>query len=121
MNAAFFVLFLLYQPLLEGWYRLGHPQFCTDPVPSRLAASSGLFRCLVAELAPRTNRPDLLTDERAGDRMRGCGMADVRVVVIESDELARLIAAAVRSAIASQTSGNEWVDARTSGLGRRLF
>lgn len=48
-------------------------------------------------------------------------MADVRVVVIESDELVRLIAAAIRSAIASQASGDEWVDARTSGLGRRLF
>jgi hypothetical protein len=48
-------------------------------------------------------------------------MADVRVIVVERDELVRLLADAVRSAIASHASRDEWVDARTSGLGRRLF
>lgn len=48
-------------------------------------------------------------------------MADVRVVVVERDELERLIDAAVRSAMSSKASGDEWVDARSSGLGWRLF
>jgi hypothetical protein len=43
------------------------------------------------------------------------------MVVVERDELLRLIADAIRSAIAAQASGDEWVDARSSGLGRRLF
>lgn len=48
-------------------------------------------------------------------------MADVRVVVIELDELVCLIRDTVREAMASNASGNEWVDAKTSGLGYRLF
>lgn len=48
-------------------------------------------------------------------------MADVRVVIVEREELERLIVDAVRAAVASRGSGDEWVDAKTSGLGRRLF
>jgi excisionase family DNA binding protein len=48
-------------------------------------------------------------------------MADVRVVVIEAEELQRLIAEAVRAATSRPASADEWVDARTSGLGRRTF
>lgn len=48
-------------------------------------------------------------------------MSDTVVVVVERDELVQLIEAALRSAIATQVSGVEWVDARSSGLGRRLF
>jgi hypothetical protein len=48
-------------------------------------------------------------------------VAEVRVVIIERDELLRLIADAIRSAGAASPTGDEWVDARSSGLGRRLF
>jgi hypothetical protein len=43
-----------------------------------------------------------------------------RVVVVSTDELRELIADAVR-AITASGKVDEWVDARTSGLGRRLF
>lgn len=48
-------------------------------------------------------------------------MTEVRVIVVERDELLRLIAEAVRSASELQSTRAEWVDARSSGLGRRLF
>ena len=48
-------------------------------------------------------------------------MADVRVVVVEVDELRRLIVEAVRFAGSERPAADEWVDARTSGLGRRRF
>lgn len=48
-------------------------------------------------------------------------MAEVRVVVVELDELVRALEIAVGSALAAHASRDEWVDARTSGLGRRLF
>lgn len=48
-------------------------------------------------------------------------MADVRVVVVELDELQRMIADAVRAAASPPVSADDWVDARTSGLGRRTF
>ena len=47
-------------------------------------------------------------------------MADVRMVFLAPDELRELIAEAVRTA-APQAKYEEWVDGRTSGLGRRLF
>jgi hypothetical protein len=47
-------------------------------------------------------------------------MADVRIVVIELGELQEMIADAVRAA-SCQPVRDEWVDARTSGLGRRTF
>jgi len=48
-------------------------------------------------------------------------MADVRVVVIDVDELQRLIVDAVQAATSGRGGTDEWVDARSSGLGRRLF
>jgi len=48
-------------------------------------------------------------------------LADVRVVVVAIEELRGLIAEAVRTAIAPQGAPEVWVDARSSGLGRRLF
>jgi excisionase family DNA binding protein len=48
-------------------------------------------------------------------------MADVRVVVVALDELQRMIADAVRAATLQPASADDWVDARTSGLGRRTF
>lgn len=48
-------------------------------------------------------------------------MADVRVVVVELTELQRMIADTVRAAASPPVSADEWVDARTSGLGRRTF
>lgn len=48
-------------------------------------------------------------------------MADVRVVVIELDELQRMIVDAVRLAASERAGSEEWVDARSSGLGRRTF
>lgn len=44
---------------------------------------------------------------------------DTRIVVVALDELRSLLEAAVRSTPGAKV--NEWVDARTSGLGRRLF
>lgn len=43
------------------------------------------------------------------------------VVVIDAAELERLIAAAVQSAMSRAGPADEWVDARTSPLGRRSF
>jgi hypothetical protein len=48
-------------------------------------------------------------------------VADIRVVVVELEQLQRLIAEAVRIATAQPSNANEWVDARTSGLGPRTF
>ena len=48
-------------------------------------------------------------------------MADVRLVVVDIDELQRLITDAVRAASPARSVADEWVDARTSGLGRRTF
>jgi excisionase family DNA binding protein len=48
-------------------------------------------------------------------------VADVRVVVVEVAELERIIVEAVRAATVQPSSGDDWVDARTSGLGRRTF
>ena len=48
-------------------------------------------------------------------------MADVRIVVIELGELQRMIADAVRAASFQPVRADEWLDARTSGLGRRTF
>ncbi len=48
-------------------------------------------------------------------------MADVRVVVVALDELQRMIADAVRAATPQPASADDWVGARTSGLGRRTF
>ena len=48
-------------------------------------------------------------------------MADVRVVVVELEELQHMIADAVRAATSPSASADDWVDARTSGLGRRTF
>jgi hypothetical protein len=47
-------------------------------------------------------------------------VADVRVVVVAPEELRELVADAVRS-VAANATPDEWVDARSSGLGRRLF
>jgi hypothetical protein len=47
-------------------------------------------------------------------------MADVRVVVVAPEELRELIVEALRDA-APHAAADEWVDARSSGLGRRLF
>jgi len=47
-------------------------------------------------------------------------MADPRVVVVTPEELRDLIADAVRAATPNGKH-DEWVDARSSGLGRRLF
>ena len=47
-------------------------------------------------------------------------MADARVVVVTPEELRELIAEAVRN-VAPAAQQDEWVDARGSGLGRRLF
>lgn len=47
-------------------------------------------------------------------------MPDSRVVVVTPEELRDLIADAVRTA-APSAKQDEWVDARSSGLGRRLF
>lgn len=44
---------------------------------------------------------------------------ETRIVVVALDELRSLLEAAVRSAPAAKA--DEWVDARSSGLGRRLF
>lgn len=48
-------------------------------------------------------------------------MADVRLVVIDIDELQRLIVDAVRTATSGRSASDDWLDARSSGLGRRLF
>lgn len=48
-------------------------------------------------------------------------MADVRLVVVELHELQRMIADAVRGATSPLASADDWVDARTCGLGRRTF
>ena len=48
-------------------------------------------------------------------------MADVRVVVIELDELQRMIVEAVRLATSERAGADEWVNSRNSGLGRRTF
>ncbi len=48
-------------------------------------------------------------------------MADVRLVVIDVDELQRLIMDAVRAASPARSAADDWVDARSSGLGRRTF
>jgi len=47
-------------------------------------------------------------------------MPDVRVVVLAPDELRELITDALRIVV-SAGKYDEWVDARSSGLGRRLF
>jgi hypothetical protein len=47
-------------------------------------------------------------------------MADVRVVVVAPEELRELVVEAVRD-VAAKSAHEEWVDARSSGLGRRLF
>ena len=47
-------------------------------------------------------------------------MVDVRVVVVAPEELRELVVDAVRS-VAAKATPNEWVDARSSGLGRRVF
>ncbi len=47
-------------------------------------------------------------------------MAEVRVVVVAPEELRELVVDAVRSVVANPAP-DEWVDARSSGLGRRLF
>jgi hypothetical protein len=47
-------------------------------------------------------------------------VAEVRVVVVAPQELRELVAEAVRS-VAAHPAPDEWVDAQTSGLGRRLF
>ena len=44
---------------------------------------------------------------------------DTRIVEVAVDELRSLLQEAVRSASGAKT--DEWVDARSSGLGRRLF
>src|SRR6185503_2271288 len=43
------------------------------------------------------------------------------VVVVEADELCRLITEAVATALQKETARDEWIDARSSGLGRRTF
>ena len=48
-------------------------------------------------------------------------MTDVRVVVVELEELRRIIVEAVRGAASQTASSEDWVDARTSGLGPRTF
>ena len=48
-------------------------------------------------------------------------MADVRLVVVDIDELQRMIVDAVRSASSARQASEDWVDARTSGLGYRTF
>jgi hypothetical protein len=47
-------------------------------------------------------------------------LADVRLVVVAPNELRELIADTVR-AVVPAAKHDEWVDARSSGLGRRLF
>jgi hypothetical protein len=47
-------------------------------------------------------------------------VADARIVIVAPDELRELIVDAVR-AVAATATQDEWVDARSSGLGRRLF
>jgi hypothetical protein len=47
-------------------------------------------------------------------------VTEPRVVVVSTEELRELIADAVR-AVRPNGKADEWVDARTSGLGRRLF
>ena len=47
-------------------------------------------------------------------------MAETRVVVVTPDELRELVVEAVR-AVAPAVRQEQWVDARSSGLGRRLF
>ena len=47
-------------------------------------------------------------------------MAELCVVVVTPEELRDLIADAVRT-VAANGKHDEWVDARSSGLGRRLF
>jgi hypothetical protein len=48
-------------------------------------------------------------------------MSQMKIVLIEPDELNQLIADAVRSALAEHPSKDEWVTARDSGLGHRRF
>jgi len=43
------------------------------------------------------------------------------LVLVDADELRQLIVDAVRSAVGQQASTDDWVDARTSSLGRGLF
>ena len=43
------------------------------------------------------------------------------LVLVDADELRRLIEDAVRAAVGQLASTDDWVDARTSGLGRGLF
>ena len=48
-------------------------------------------------------------------------MTDVRLVVVDLEVLQRMIMDAVRVATSERAGVDEWVDARTSGLGRRAF
>ena len=48
-------------------------------------------------------------------------MTEVTLVVIPANELRRLIADAVHSALVGQSANSEWVDAHNSGLGYRVF
>ena len=48
-------------------------------------------------------------------------MTDVRVVVVGLEELERMITDAVRTATTQTASAEDWVDARTSGLGPSTF
>jgi hypothetical protein len=48
-------------------------------------------------------------------------VADIRLVVVDIDELQRLIIDAVRTATSERRGSDDWVDGRSSGLGRRLF
>jgi len=48
-------------------------------------------------------------------------MPDVRLVVIDVDELQRMIVDAVRAASSARAAADDWVDGRTSGLGCRAF
>lgn len=47
-------------------------------------------------------------------------MAEVRVVVVAPEELRALIAEAMQGVV-PRAQQEEWIDARSSGLGRRLF
>lgn len=47
-------------------------------------------------------------------------MPETRIVIVTPEELRELIAEAVRK-VAPAVEHAEWVDARSSGLGRRLF
>jgi hypothetical protein len=102
---------------------------------SLLFGSGSVPHCCIVPLEPEVRHfanlkrrpygPAHFDCQRAGrtweGKMRRSRMADVRLVVVDLDDLQRMIVDAVRLATSERAGVDEWVDARSSGLGRRTF